>query len=86
MLQLYADSGLDVQLLCFRGIWVCFLSEPNIWHFWYDEETEAGGHALLLSLVTHSSEASSAQSPACARGMLWAHLSLQPLTLLRTLQ
>lgn len=75
----YADSGLDVQPLCFRVGWFCFLSEPNIWHFGDDEETEAGGGGLLLSLL---SEASFVQHPACSRGMLWADLSLQPLTLL----
>lgn len=79
MLWLCSDSGLDVQPLCFRGICLCFLSEPSIWHFWNDKETEAKGDALLLSLV---SGASSVQPQACARGMLWDDLSLQPLTLL----
>lgn len=45
-------QGWIVQPLCFRGIWFCFLSEPNTWHFWDDEETEGRGDALIFSLVS----------------------------------
>lgn len=36
-------SNLDLRPLHFWGFCFLFLPEPNIWHFWDDEETETWG-------------------------------------------